>query len=979
MLFVRIILNMDLKKKWILKSEIGEETGPFSTEELVRLIRQGSLEGTEKICLVGQNQYRPLSSYETFYDALLQALTDEDKGFEGLKPSFESKKMIEEEKTEVAPKDLIKKSAPFKQPQQISKLALQKRKPPQEALPSKDPPVSLRQKSSKRSQAPKKVRGTRFSKRAHSSRSKRVFRQKKKAMVVGFSFFVALVAVWLIFKNDSVQKTQFLIQPSFKGRALNKKEILKRLRSSLSLYYQDSYSSYQKAVSQLLPVVNGNPKRVDALALLCLVYYELIYYGEPTHKNEQVLQSLAEKSYRNDKESRVDSKVCSIVYLLVKGDVSKSDYLLNQAFTQLHQNSVPTLYYLKASVLFAQRKEPHIIIEYLQSVRKNQKNWVRPAVLEAEIYELSKDSGRALNLYRNVLKAVPKHYRAMSQMAFLEKNFLKHYDVAERWFLSIIDAKKEASAKVVAKAYLGLAEIQMVKKNSAQAKVYIERSLGAYYLKGAKKLSKKMGLRALVDEERQIGSSEDIADGDRLILEGDYQGAEALYKAAYADNPTAVAAFKAGKAVWKLGFGLGAIDWFKKAIRHDPSYVEAYVLLADLQSERYDFFAAAETLKSAFNHNPNNYEVFYGLALYEYRRGNHKAAIHNASKSVSMYEVHVPSHVLLAQIYLDVGNYNSALGHIIKSIEIDSSDIKAEAIYIKVLSRVQGLSAAEKRMRNWSSKDYPDVVEFPLALAESYYEQDYFPEALKIVEEIISSDKKVTKDVYHLYGLVLRSLGEAAAAHQAFTKATELDVSDVKSLFQTALLSFDEGRHNAAIAQFLKVQELSEFFPEVNYYIGMSLLELAKRAKSDKQKREKLLGKAFENAQKEKKKNPKVKNNYILLALIFEQKKDFKACSREYQAVIQLGVVGANVYVSAARCYRRSGNLEAAEALLNAAHTKEAGNAYIYLEQGFLSEDKGLLKDARVSFQTFLNLLPVAPEAGLARKKISELNTRIER
>ena len=44
-----------------------------------------------------------------------------------------------------------------------------------------------------------------------------------------------------------------------------------------------------------------------------------------------------------------------------------------------------------------------------------------------------------------------------------------------------------------------------------------------------------------------------------------------------------------GENLWNFGLTNEAIEWLKKAVIADPSYISSYVLMADYYSQIYDF------------------------------------------------------------------------------------------------------------------------------------------------------------------------------------------------------------------------------------------------------------------------------------------------------------------------------------------------------------------------------------------------------
>ncbi|MFP4473795.1 MAG: tetratricopeptide repeat protein [Candidatus Omnitrophota bacterium] len=81
-----------------------------------------------------------------------------------------------------------------------------------------------------------------------------------------------------------------------------------------------------------------------------------------------------------------------------------------------------------------------------------------------------------------------------------------------------------------------------------------------------------------------------------------------------------------------------AIAEFDKAIRSDPSNVQAYLLLAQVYMRMNEFDRAVDTYLAAQRVEPDSGEIYYLLAIANGLRGQKDLAVQNAEKSLMIFQ-----------------------------------------------------------------------------------------------------------------------------------------------------------------------------------------------------------------------------------------------------------------------------------------------------------------------------------------------------
>ncbi|MCE3010667.1 MAG: tetratricopeptide repeat protein, partial [Proteobacteria bacterium] len=346
--------------------------------------------------------------------------------------------------------------------------------------------------------------------------------------------------------------------------------------------------------------------------------------------------------------------------------------------------------------------------------------------------------------------------------------------------------------------------------------------------------------------------------------------------------------------------------------------------------------------------------------LVELRRNNFKDALSFLQRSHKIFENDSETLIALAQAFGLSGEFSSAQRYAVRAIELDSTNADAQIMYAKILAQFRGLETGVVYLRDLISR-YSYTLEYRLALADLFREQERFKEAQAIYEQIITIQPKHKKAFLGL-GESLQGQGLFSAALKPYLTATVLNPSDPEGLVKAGLLYLEMNKFSEAITQFQRALKINSQYPKINYYIGKAAFEAGNYE----------LG--LQAADAERQMNPNLADSYILAGEIYSASKQFQKCANEYQQAVRLRPTGSDLYVRLARCYRQAGSPEVAESMLNIAATQESGNPEIYRELGAVLEVRGDRPAAVKAFEKYLGLSPNAPDRREIESKISALS-----
>lgn len=1011
---------MSVQQKWVIKDNRGRVQGPFTTPQVMRKISMGDFTGDELISEYPGSDWFPISKDPKFYDKLLEVLAgatedleasvvidtakididadDDNLEIKNNAITQGSTKEATEDTQETEDNGPLEKTQPLSELEDITvthKVELIDDDKTNEVTISGDPTKSSpRNDKSKKAKPKPKDRdpleveipnetgsGEGLYKRDKSAGiyshhddddevielsdevklKKKAKRKASKIPLITFSLIILGAAVWFILPHEQVRQSRVrLLVPTHDAKDLAPKEVDLLIKKSASNYLSDTFQGYKIAQSQLVRALESNNKGASNWALLCLIYYELWPYSFQDGEDKKAIK-LAVRNVSRVQPGGIHSTTCNAVDLMISGRESEADSIIKSGLRAAGTQGEPpiALYFLKAH-LMQDSRQLNSAIGYARSAQDLWKGWVGAQILEAELQAKAGKFQNAVNIYKTVLAKNPQHTVAAINLGNLQYRKYNRLEEAYKTLKAGLSKNPVAPNEILSKGYYSLAEISLKYKETKEALAYAKK---AYYFNpanpGAKNLVQQIGgAKAIQGAKADI--RELIAEGDYYYRQEDYVTALAHYRTAYEiDNDSAIAALKAGKSSWSMNFSENAIHWLNLSIKADPKLIDAYVTLADYYAQRYDFSSASKILNKANQISPKNFEVFRGFAMIEFRRNNFEGAIGHAKKALSQFDFDVNTHIILAKSYLEMKKYNEAHNAASVAIETDMNSREAQITYADTLAGIEGVAAGISYL-NSLIRSFPVIIEYRIALADVFMEEERYNEALAVYKDVLRFKKK-TKKAYMGLGAVYKAIGDAQSALNALLKASIIDPSDVKPLFEIALLYLQTGEYSKAKKQFGKVLKTNSRYPRAHFFIGQAMLQMRDYKG------------AIEQAQLERRMNPNLSDSYLLSAEAYYRMKKYSQCAREYQQAIRIEKLGAGSYIRMSRCYRMAGNLEIAVQMLNRAASIESGLPEIYKEQGALFETQGEVDAAIRAYEKYLALDPAAKDRGVIERRIMEL------
>lgn len=1007
----------DSSDQWVVRTTKDQVKGPYKTEVLRKMIVSGLFNGTEEICQYPQGEWQVLTKQPEFYEALLESLenpsdVDNKKSLKMeaetvVKPSpassnpqkkapipkFDLKEFVENELK--AEQDLKARRDGEKQKSKEKTKEKPKENQAVVAKPNASGNELVASANLNAATAPlNALPAVQQEKDLINSRDnnleiqmvdlKKLKQREWKKLLPLFLLLALLVgaATYVFLEEEPVKvKGWALLAPQKDGETLSDSEVKELKRNAARAFQTGVIDHLLVAQNELLKAVEGAPRDLEAMGFLCMAYHQLWSY---TKQSEQDLKSILTTTQMARSINPISnySESCQATYLLSKGQIKEGKSLIERTLdnnTEPNFLLTPFLYYIKAELL--EYETNYINAEaYYDQASKTWEPWVAPRFGKARMLMKQNKFSEARIEFEKILKDNSDSKMALYGLALVELKTTRDLEKAINYFSNGHKIKEKMHKDFHAEALLNYAKLLADKNETKNALAVAEEG---FKISPSNRNLKELVLSLGGDDKIDNTNPEVILVGDQFARAGDHMTAQAQYKAAFELNPkSSSAAYKAAKSLWVLNQTREAINWLEKAITADPDYLQAYILKADYESQKYNFLGAQKTLSTATNRFNQSHELSKAMALLEFRKNNMYGTVQFGERAMRMYDADVELLTLLAQAYIYI-YLNSpstskeemdkkedakkmAQTYAGRAIDLEPALPETQITYAKFLAADKGPVREEIYLKELI-KAYPYTLEYRIALAEFYKEYEKYTESAKVYEEVVLIDPKHKKANFGL-AECYRVLNKVELAQKFYNITSVLDPSDVEPMFSNAKLLIETatGREVRAkifqaLAKLELVRQINPDFPKVSFFIARCHLELGN------------YDEALKFVKEEKSKNPNIADSYILAAELYSRNAKFKDCAAEYAGAIKLRPNSGELYVKAAACYRNSDSIEIAEDMLQMAQERESGLADIYREFGYVYEKKGQPSAAVLFFEKYLVLSPNASDRDAVNADIKRL------
>ena len=360
------------------------------------------------------------------------------------------------------------------------------------------------------------------------------------------------------------------------------------------------------------------------------------------------------------------------------------------------------------------------------------------------------------------------------------------------------------------------------------------------------------------------------------LANGDIEGAIDYYDRALSHDPdSTVLNAEIAHLYVRRRDNTRAIKHLEKALKVDPDYHKGLILLGELYASSNLPFKAIEVLEKSIQIKPENQRGYLALATVYLNRDDHDSAIQIFNRYLKVSPDSVLSYYYLGRIEAERENLTKARTHYKKALEINPG---FSAVYMELAQIYEAEGEFDNALELYGNilKTSPNDIQTRLRIGQLYIQQEKLTEALPYFEWI-----------------------------------ADYADDNIGAMIKTGLINFELEYYDTAADWFRKALDIEPKADKVRYYLSTTLEELGD----------------FKAATEEFKKVPKSDSTYIdskiHLAYIYDRQKTFDKAIEVLDEAISLKGIDPALYRLKISIYR-----EAEQATKAYTLTKEAAKLF---------------------------------------------------
>ncbi|HPI40074.1 MAG TPA: hypothetical protein PLJ21_04675, partial [Pseudobdellovibrionaceae bacterium] len=558
-----------LNLSWGIKNSRGRLSGPFSTQQIIKMINDGQFTGDEQISRLPGSQWNLISSEPEFFDFFLKKLEKENQPSS---PEPDLNKTVLNK-----PKAHLKNEKP--PDQKSTNTSIQNNNSFEETALY---PMSIPLENNAEPKNSEVIELVNIEGHKNSALLK-----NNRKLIFTFTTLIFIVLFLVLSTKPKVTKIHLLEPKQQHGSALSPEELKYKIAQSVVAIADYTFESYLKAQNILVSSLESNPNNLDARVLLCLVHKELWPYSYQDAKDIQTLNNVVMVSRKSGGQNTIQSRLCEVSRLIALGRINEAKGELQSISKNHGENSnisndeLRILSYLFNAELLEIEKNFLYAKSYYEQFISALPTWIKPHVALARIYYEENQNPKGYEYLKIALKINPNHKPSLILMGLYEykynrtENAYRFLESAVRQN-SLIDNRLEAQGLVI------ISKILLAKGDKKKALEYAQRGYNLDF--GNQEIKSILSrLNQKIEDKNPEQKSQYFEFlGDEFFRKEDFLSAQAEYKTAFELFPKrGLLAHKAAKSLWKIHQSGDAIYWLEKAIKAEPQYISAYITLSD--------------------------------------------------------------------------------------------------------------------------------------------------------------------------------------------------------------------------------------------------------------------------------------------------------------------------------------------------------------------------------------------------------------
>ncbi len=411
---------------WIIRSHKGQILGPLTTKEVLHRISDGSLQGDEMISAYPNGKWVPLSKEPEFYEQIFSILEKkaEDAGFRK-PPKKERNQDLEETIFMPVPQKPRSEEPPPTSPVETLHEAL-----------NSSPVIDLR-----------------------SSDSSEISKNKKKKIIFTAAVSaLGLILIILLLPTSSKLERIRLLRPQMNQAEISADQVKEKLNRTLSSIEMSTVESLLEAQDNLVSLVEGQNRNLEARGMLCFLYKEIWPFSFQDPEDQKTVEFVTQTTRALNLTSPY-GQLCETIRMLVVGRYREAraqvDSLLETGGTF---SLLPFSYYVKGEILEVDR-ELQAASSYYEKAGQMWDTWARPFLAQAQLKYRNQEYQEAFAILQNMKPQHHKNKERYVLLGLIEAKGFNRKDIGLRSLDAALNQPGKLNPKLESDAWLILSEM----------------------------------------------------------------------------------------------------------------------------------------------------------------------------------------------------------------------------------------------------------------------------------------------------------------------------------------------------------------------------------------------------------------------------------------------------------------------------------------------------------------------------------------
>lgn len=411
---------------------------------------------------------------------------------------------------------------------------------------------------------------------------------------------------------------------------------------------------------------------------------------------------------------------------------------------------------------------------------------------------------------------------------------------------------------------------------------------------------------------------------------------------------------------------------YQRAIEREPKNPKAYVRLALLETDQYNFDRALKLLTHALEISKDDADVYIALGKHFYKRQDYVRARDYISKAANINPTDSEVYYyygLLTRLYKK-DLVKEAMRLFSQSYTLDSQNYDGLCEWVKLKVQNYEKNFAIKFVRNLMEKE-PSNANLVWVFGEIYAENKEYRRAITFYHKALDLDNRLSK-VRMSLGKALVAVGEKEAAVEEFRLASRLDRRNGDGFYEAALLLLEMKRLENAEEVVAQLVQTTPQYPGAHRLFAHIYQAAGKKDQ------------AIAEMQKE------VDNNPVNYKFAIEFAELFMAYEQYDKAIVQLQKVTAlpseakapefkleriRAYLMLSRTLRAQSKADNAEGAIKTALSIDPNDPELHRELGYVYHSLQRDREATNAFKFYLGRNPAATDAPTIKSLIQKMGT----